>query len=748
MNLDNNNKNNMIDEDDTIKTYQFQFIDIFPSLSEITHNNEEHIEFKIHQYDQHTDTFDLHSLLSEQMCIGVPLTKGTSMNIERNGIAIASFTVNNIVKGEQWIKFTNKIVNNNNRQKKKSIGSSIAMSLMDCIRIKIISNDEFSYNTVAYSTHNSAVVSAKKKTGKNNQHNKIKHKLFPNGNIYNNYNNNINNNRNKKALPSHSIMLQKQKMLFETKQSNSKSKITSMNNNINNNINNSNIHNDNCQINAHNRSYEENINFNSYFNNFNDDNDNDNSQTNEDDDNNNNNNNNSNHMNNNNYFAYNISANNSLPSEAIMLGHDDNNNNNNIQIKKQKKKHSVNMNIRKGGANTGKFLKLSAILRDNSNNKLKNKNSVNNSMSTKTRNVSFGKQNNETTPLQSIMNNSNTNNNNTNHTNINIIHVNNANTNKTINLTATMNNNTKPPLTYNTNINTNTSSNNNNKQLKTRHSKSKNNLKQRQQPKQQKLKDTTTNINKTKQQKQNMNNNNNSNSNSNTKNADIIPLINSPLSSSLSIELDKINNNNKSPVNSFLLANDNNTLLNESFSQVKNDFSTLYTSEYINGIPNDLLKLEIELLFEKIFELVSCYHTSFTKEKATYDKLRKMCNESMKKYQRLYKKNQKMQKRKQQMQMKQTAVKDTNIVDLLLVNLEEIKLFKQIIQKKNITHNNSGNNGSSSDDYTNNETKRKFNHIFHCVFDSNINSNFCLTFCNKEQKQFIINKLRQQQHQP
>jgi hypothetical protein len=452
-------------------------------------------------------------------------------------------------------------------------------------------------------------------------------------------------------------------------------------------------------------------------------------------------------MNNNNYFAYNISANNSLPSEAIMLGHDDNNNNNNIQIKKQKKKHSVNMNIRKGGANNGKFLKLSAILRDNSNNKLKNKNSVNNSMSTKTRNVSFGKQNNETTPLQSIMNNSNTNNNNTNHTNINIIHVNNANTNKTINLTATMNNNAKPPFTYNTNTNTNTNSNNNNKQLKTRHSKSKNNIKQqRQQPKQQKLKDTTTNINKAKQQKQNTNNNNNSNSN--TKNADIIPLINSPLSSSLSIELDKINNNNKSPVNSFLLANDNNTLLNESFSQVKNDFSTLYTSEYINGIPNDLLKLEIELLFEKIFELVSCYHTSFTKEKATYDKLRKMCNESMKKYQRLYTKNQKMQKRKQQMQMKQTAVKDTNIVDLLLVNLEEIKLFKQIIQKKNITHSNSVNNSGGSDDYTNNETKRKFNHIFHCVFDSNINSNFCLTFCNKEQKQFIINKLRQQQHQP
>ena len=719
MNLDN-----MIDEDDTIKTYQFQFIDIFPSLSEITHNNEEHIEFKINQYDQHTDTFDLNSLLSEQMSIGVPLTKGTSMNIERNGVAIASFAVNNIVKGEQWIKFTNKIASNNNRQKKKSIGSSIAMSLMDCIRIKIISNDEFSYNTVAYSTHNSAVVSAKKKTGKNNQHNKIKHKLFPGGNIYNNNNNNnVNNNRNKKALPSHSIMLQKQKMLFETKQSNSKSKITSMNNN------NSNIHNDNCQINAHNRSYEENINFNSYFNNFNDDdNDNDNSQTNEDDDNNNNNNNN----NHNNYFAYNISANNSLPSEAIMLPHDDNNN---IQIKKPKKKYSVNMNIRKGGATGGKFLKLSAILRDNSNNKLKSKNSVNNSMSTKTRNVSFGRQNNETTPLQAIMNNSNTNNNNTNHTNINTIHVNNANNNiasslpyannKTINLTSTINN-SKPPLTYN------------NKQLKTRHSKSKNNLKQRQ-VKQQKPKDTA-NTNKAKQPKQNPNNN------SNTKNADIIPLINSPLSSSLSIELDKINNNNKSPVTSFLLANDNNTLLNESFSQVKNDFSTLYTSEYINGIPNDLLKLEIELLFEKIFELVSCYHTSFTKEKATYDKLRKMCNESMKKYQCLYKKNQKMQRRKEQMQMKQTAVKDTNIVDLLLVNLEEIKLFKQIIHKKNITHSNSSNsNINNSNDYANSESKRKFNHIFRCVFDSNINSNFCLTFCNKEQKQFIINKLRQHQ---
>ena len=705
----------MTDEDDTVKTYHFQFVDVFPSLSEITHNNEEHIEIKIHQYDQHTDTFDLHSLLSNQMAIAVPLTRGTSINIERNGSAIASFAVNNIVKGEQWIKFTNKGANSNNRQKKKSIGSSIAMSLMDCIRIKIISNDEFSYNAGAFSTHNSAVVSAKKKTGKNNQHNKIKHKLFPGGNVYSNNNT---NNRNKKALPSHSIMLQKQKMLFETKQCNSKSKIISMNNNNNSSI----IHNDNCQINAHNRSYEENINFNSYFNNFNEDNDN--SQTNEEDDNNNNINNN-NHGDNNHYFAYNISANNSLPSEALMLGHDDNNN---IQIKKPKKKHSVNMNIRKGGANAGKFLKLSAILRDNSNNKLKNKNSMNNSMSTKTRNVSFGRQNNETTPLQAIVSSSNTNTNttNANHTNINTIHVNNANnmtSTKTVNLTSTINT-VKPPLTYNAN---------NSKQLKTRHSKSKNNLKQRQ-PKQQKPKDPTS-TNKAKQPKQNSNNN------SNTKNADIIPLINSPLSSSLSIELDKINNNTKSPVNSFLLANDNNTLLNESFSQVKNDFATLYTSEYINGIPNDLLKLEIELLFEKIFELVSCYHTSFTKEKAAYDKLRKMCNESMKKYQCLYKKNQKMQKRKEQMRIKQTTVKDTNIVDLLLVNLQEIKLFKQIIQKKNLTHSNSSNN---TNDYANSESKRKFNHIFRSVFDSNVNSNFCLTFCNKEQKQFIISKLRQQ----
>ena len=43
----------------------------------------------------------------------------------------------------------------------------------------------------------------------------------------------------------------------------------------------------------------------------------------------------------------------------------------------------------------------------------------------------------------------------------------------------------------------------------------------------------------------------------------------------------------------------------DTFGQIKNDFNLLYTDEYITMIPDDLLKLELELLIEKMFEIVN-----------------------------------------------------------------------------------------------------------------------------------------------
>ena len=58
--------------------------------------------------------------------------------------------------------------------------------------------------------------------------------------------------------------------------------------------------------------------------------------------------------------------------------------------------------------------------------------------------------------------------------------------------------------------------------------------------------------------------------------------------------------------------NDNEELFIESeFENLKNDFEIFYTNDYLNNIQEDVLQLEIQLLFEKIFELQSVYHKEY-----------------------------------------------------------------------------------------------------------------------------------------
>ena len=58
--------------------------------------------------------------------------------------------------------------------------------------------------------------------------------------------------------------------------------------------------------------------------------------------------------------------------------------------------------------------------------------------------------------------------------------------------------------------------------------------------------------------------------------------------------------------------NDNEELFIDSeFENLKNDFEIFYTNDYLNNIQEDVLQLEIQLLFEKIFELQSVYHKEY-----------------------------------------------------------------------------------------------------------------------------------------
>ena len=70
--------------------------------------------------------------------------------------------------------------------------------------------------------------------------------------------------------------------------------------------------------------------------------------------------------------------------------------------------------------------------------------------------------------------------------------------------------------------------------------------------------------------------------------------------------LDKINNE-EIYQNYLKEIGDDDSDLDEYF-KFKNDFDLLYNGDYINNIQNDLLKLEIELFFEKMIELISLYH--------------------------------------------------------------------------------------------------------------------------------------------
>ena len=58
--------------------------------------------------------------------------------------------------------------------------------------------------------------------------------------------------------------------------------------------------------------------------------------------------------------------------------------------------------------------------------------------------------------------------------------------------------------------------------------------------------------------------------------------------------------------------NDNEELFIDSeFENLKNDFEIFYTNDYLNNIQEDVLQLEIQLQFEKIFELQSVYHKEY-----------------------------------------------------------------------------------------------------------------------------------------
>jgi hypothetical protein len=61
---------------------------------------------------------------------------------------------------------------------------------------------------------------------------------------------------------------------------------------------------------------------------------------------------------------------------------------------------------------------------------------------------------------------------------------------------------------------------------------------------------------------------------------------------------------------------------------LKEDFFLLYTDEYTQNISNDLITFELELLIEKIFELIIAYHIQIKNLKDEHNKLNVLYKET------------------------------------------------------------------------------------------------------------------------
>ena len=59
----------------------------------------------------------------------------------------------------------------------------------------------------------------------------------------------------------------------------------------------------------------------------------------------------------------------------------------------------------------------------------------------------------------------------------------------------------------------------------------------------------------------------------------------------------------------------------ETFIKLKNDFSSSYSNNYLQNIKDELLKIEIDMIFEKIIELIYEYHYKINEQKIIYKAL-------------------------------------------------------------------------------------------------------------------------------
>ena len=156
--------------------------------------------------------------------------------------------------------------------------------------------------------------------------------------------------------------------------------------------------------------------------------------------------------------------------------------------------------------------------------------------------------------------------------------------------------------------------------------------------------------------------------------------------SNSNIIINDINLNNNENNNN--ISNNNYDIDNSKFLQLKDDFNLLYTEDYLSNVQNDTLRLELELMIDKTFEIIKNYHQEINKIKKEKKRNFVILNNINFFFQNLNKKNFKFNQFRENEQIKKNnlniilknfSVENLNCLD---IQKKEFVLFKNLLPKK------------------------------------------------------------------
>ncbi len=160
---------------------------------------------------------------------------------------------------------------------------------------------------------------------------------------------------------------------------------------------------------------------------------------------------------------------------------------------------------------------------------------------------------------------------------------------------------------------------------------------------------------------------------------------------------DNINDNNEKKENDDVKEKEDNEVVVEeeenlefeNYNRLKEDFNLMYNDEYIKNINEDLLKLEIELYFEKMSELFSEYHMLMDNKILENQIIKRDYKNNVNKYLLYTKLNDKLKIIKTQQNAKKNNLKENGInlekqnYENININMNELNILRLIFPDEN-----------------------------------------------------------------